>query len=128
MDSVSPNTFISAYQTAYLPNSAGGPAFGFNTNWLGDAGFSGNSPSPDSVFFQVIAAPGSNIVVVVSNVGAANLGVGDPFTITVEGFIDSEFTDLPPVPEPATISLICLGLGGVLWAGRKRGILAARGR
>src|SRR5262249_20150370 len=29
----STNLFFSAYDTAYLPNSAGAPNFGFNTNW-----------------------------------------------------------------------------------------------
>src|SRR5689334_19672918 len=42
LDSNSVNLFVSAYDTAYLPNSAGAPNFGFNLNYLGDAGFSGD--------------------------------------------------------------------------------------
>jgi hypothetical protein len=47
--------FASAYTTSYLPNSAGAPNFGFETHWLGDAGFSGNSFGVDPAFFQVVA-------------------------------------------------------------------------
>src|SRR5215831_2229349 len=106
-DSLSPNTFVSAYDTAYLPNSGPLPNLGFNTNWLGDAGFSGNPFPGDPLFFQVLVPMNHNLVVVVNNTGASNLGVGDPFHLTVEGFVDSEFTDpsIPPVPEPATLVL-----------------------
>src|SRR5262245_12290210 len=38
-DTNSVNLFFSAYDTAYLPNSAGAPNLGFDTNYLGDAGF-----------------------------------------------------------------------------------------
>jgi hypothetical protein len=55
-DSLSLNTFVSAYDTTYdttyVPNSAGLPNLGFDTHWLGDAGFSGNAFGTDPVFFR----------------------------------------------------------------------------
>jgi hypothetical protein len=109
-DSSSLNTFVSAYDTSYAPNSAGPPNLGFNTNWLGDAGFSGNFFPGDPEFFQAIISQNHNLLIVVNNTAAANVGVGDPFHLLVEGFIDSNFTDPPPaVPEPATVVLTSSG-------------------
>jgi len=119
VDSNSGNIFFSAYDTAYLPNSGGAPNLGFNTNWLGDAGFSGNPFPGDPDFFQVVVPAGHNVLVVVSNTAANNVGVGDPFHLIVEGFVDTEFTDPPPaVPEPATLLLGASGLA--MFAGRSR--------
>jgi len=120
-DSVSDNTFISAYDTSYVPNSAGSPFFGFNTNWLGDAGFSGNFPPPNPLFFQVLIPVNHNLLLVVNNTAAANVGVGDPFRLIVEGFVDSEYTDPVPVPEPATVFLTASGLALLGLIRRTRG-------
>jgi hypothetical protein len=109
-DSISPNTFVSAYDTSYAPNSAGAPNFGFDTNWLGDAGFSGNLLPGDPLFFQVLIQQSHDLLIIVSNTAAANVGVGDPFHLIVEGFIDSQYTDPAPVPEPATVLLSGTGL------------------
>jgi hypothetical protein len=87
VDSVSANTFVSAYDTSYAPES------GFDTNWLGDAGFSGNFPPPSPIFFQVRIPQNHDLLIVVNNTGAANVGVGDPFHLIVEGFADSQFTE-----------------------------------
>jgi hypothetical protein len=121
-DSISANTFFSAYDTAYLPDSAGAPNFGFNTNWLGDAGSSGNFFGTDPLFFQVVVPVGHNLLIVVNNTAASNLGVGDPFHLIVEGFIDSEFTDppAPAVPEPATLLLGASGLAMIAKSRFKR--------
>src|ERR1041385_4081743 len=90
------NTFVSAYDTTYLPNSAGGPNFGFDTNYLGDPGFSGNFFNNDPNFFQVIVPSGHKLLVVVNDATAGNGGLGNSYELTVEGFIDNQFTD-PPV-------------------------------
>jgi hypothetical protein len=115
MDSTSTSTFFSAYDTAYLPNSAGGPNFGFDLNWLGDAGLSGNPFPPDPAFFQVIVPVNHTLLVIVNNTLAGNVGVGDPFHLIVEGFADSQFTE--PVPEPTTL---VLGATGLVLLGIKR--------
>jgi hypothetical protein len=86
VDSVSPYTFVSAYDTSYNPD------LGFALNWLGDAGFSGNFPSPNPIFFQVNVPQNHDLLVVVNNTATANVGVGDPFQLMVEGFADSQFT------------------------------------
>jgi hypothetical protein len=110
-DSASLNTFVSAYDTSYLPNSAGAPSFGFNVNWLGDAGFSGNPFPGDPVFFQVLIPANHDLLIVVNNTAAGDIGVGDPFHLIVEGFIDSEYTDPPStVPEPSSVVLALSGL------------------
>jgi hypothetical protein len=114
-DSISADTFISAYDTSYNPNSAGAPNFGFNVNWLGDGGASGNFFGTDPLFFQVGTQTGHLLVLVVSEANPANAGIGDPFRLTVEGFVDTEYTD---VPEPA--SLLLAGSGIALAALRRR--------
>jgi PEP-CTERM motif len=116
LDSSSTNIFISAYDTFYAPNSAGGPNFGFDTNWLGDAGLSGNDFGVDPLFFQVFVPLNHNLVLVINNTGASNVGVGDRFNLLVEGFADTEFND--PVPEPAT--MVLTGSGLALMALRRR--------
>jgi hypothetical protein len=86
VDSVSPSTFVSAYDTSFDPAM-------FATNWLGDAGFSGNFPPPNPIFFQVRVPQNHDLLVVVNNTGAANIGVGDAFGLFVEGFADSQFSE-----------------------------------
>ncbi len=107
MDSLSANTFASAYLTSYSPDSAGSPNFGFDTDWLGDAGSSGNYFGTDPIFFQVIVPAGQKLALVVNNTGASGLGLSDPFHLTVEGFYDSNFDE---TPEPGTVFLIGGGL------------------
>jgi hypothetical protein len=123
VDSLSTNTFVAAYDTSYLPDSAGGPSFGFDVNWLGDAGTSGNFFGTDPLFFQVFVPIGHTLVLVVNNTGVGTVGLGDPFRLTVEGFVDTEFTDPPagtpaPVPEPS--SMLLMGAGLVATAGVRR--------
>jgi PEP-CTERM motif len=121
VDSVSTNTFFAAYSGSYLPDSSGAPNFGFDTNWLGDAGTSGDFFGVDPLFFQVQANPLADLIIVVNNTGGANVGVGDPFNLLVEGFIDTEFDD-PPVntPEPASMFLLGTGLVGLFAACQRR--------
>lgn len=103
-DSLSANTFVSAYDTSYAPG------VNFALNWLGDPGNSANAFGTDPLFFQVVVPLNHNLLIIVNNTGAADLGVGDPFRILAEGFIDTEFTDPPArVPEPATLLLGCVG-------------------
>jgi hypothetical protein len=124
IDSLSTNTFLAAYDTAYLPNSGGTPNLGFDTNWLGDAGSSGNFFGTDPLFFQVIVPANHNLILVVNQTATGTTGLGNtnPYTITVEGFIDSAFTDPAAAPEPAGVLLSSGGLLVLSLAGfaRKR--------
>jgi PEP-CTERM motif len=122
-DSVSLNTFVSAYETAYTPDSVMSGNFGLDTNWLGDAGSSGNFFGVDPLFFQVIVPVNTNLVVVVNNTAASSVGVGDPYHLTVEGFIDSNFDDPPAVPEPGTVGLLAVGAIMLLTLHRRQRLL-----
>lgn len=114
-------TFVSAYDTRYLPDSNASTSLGFDTNWLGDPGGSGNDFGTDPQFFQVIVPANHTLVVVVNNSNAANGGVGDAFHLTVEGFLDSGFNDT--VPEPAGFVLMGGGLALLaVWRKRRGGV------
>ena len=89
--------FASAYQNTYNPNSAGSPNFGFDTNWLGDNGFSGNFfGGTDTVSFQVQVPVGADLVVVVNNTNANNVGTGEQYHLIVQAYSDPAFTS-PPI-------------------------------
>jgi len=115
VDSLATTTFVSVYDGGYAPDSAGSPNFGFDTHWLGDAGTSGDTFGTDPLFFQVLPSAHDNIVIVVNQTSAgtspgAGIGSTNPFHITVEGFIDSEFDDPAPTPEPSALFLSGGGL------------------
>jgi hypothetical protein len=113
------NAFAAAYQGSYNPGD-------LSENYLGDIGASGNSFGNPG-FFQVLAAQNSQVILVISSAVSGAGGVGTPFTLTTESFIDTDFTDPPTeeIPEPASMTLMSLGLGGLgLAAWRRR---AARG-
>ena len=116
-DSISAVTFVSAYDTTYLPDS-GGLNFGFDQNWLGDPGISGNYFGVDPLFFNVIEPVNSWLIVVVNQTTPGTAGLGDLYGLTVEGYIDSDFTSTssdstPPVPEPSGLILTATVLGVV---------------
>src|ERR1700730_7162043 len=91
--SVPVNTFVSAYDMSYRPE------IGFDTNWLGDEGASGDYLGVvDPAFFQVLIPQTHDLLIIVNNTGAADVGVGDPFHLIVEGFVDGQFTE-PEHPD-----------------------------
>ena len=104
-DSTSLNTFFSVYQGNYDPTNLA-------TNWLGDAGTSGNYFGTDPIFVDVVAAMNSTVTLVVYNTAANGVGINDPFTITTSAYPDSTFNsdpvELQPVrvPEPSTVLLL----------------------
>jgi hypothetical protein len=116
VDSISASTFVSAYDVSYAPDSAGAPNHGFDTNWLGDAGFSGNLFGTDPIFFNVIAPVNSNLIVVVNETAANGGGLLQPYHLTVEGYLDSSFTS---TPEPSSLLLVLAALS-IMYAARTR--------
>jgi len=103
IDSVPANTFASAYVPSYNPSNVP-PNNGLDINYIGDAGRSGNFFGVDPVSFEVYVPVRTNFLVVVNT--SSNAGIGQPFTITVQGFLDDQFTS---TPEPS--SLVLLGSG-----------------
>jgi hypothetical protein len=112
MDDPAANVFASAYLGSYNPGA------GLDVNYLGDAGQSGNHLGVDPLVFQVVVPPHSDLVAVVNTTSA--LGIGETFRLTVEGFYDSEYSDVPGVPEPSTFLLFGAGVAALVWKLRGR--------
>lgn len=106
-DSATTNFFDSAYLASYSPGGLD-PNYGFDVNYLGDPGRSGNQGGLPEVF-QVVVLPNSNLVIVVNAVTALNSGglPGGLFDLKIEGFTSA------PVPEPTTLLLVSFGLVGL---------------
>jgi len=110
------NIFVSAYQNSFNPNSAGGLNFGFDTNWLGDNGFSGNFfGGTDSVSFQVLVPAGADLVIVVNNTGGGNVGTNEQYHLIAQAYTDPAFTS-PPIFSnvPANITKEATGPNGAV--------------
>ena len=110
-DSLSTETFASAYKTSYDPTDLA-------LNYLGDPGTSGNFFGTDPLVFQVLASIPAELLVVVNTTSPAGLGV--PFRILVEGFTSPDFSDTVPEPSAAMLSFAGLGAAGILLLVRRR--------
>ncbi len=111
IDSASANTFFSGYANVYDPVN---PA----TNYLGDAGSSGNPFPGDPRFFQLVI-PSTQKLVLVMNESVTAGGLNLPAGILVEAFRDTLYTNLSAVPEPTTGAMLALGIA-TLAAMRRR--------
>jgi len=100
--------FVSAYLGSYSPNPVAANR-GLDINYMGDAGFSGNSFGNPG-FFQVVAPVNGTVILVVNDPSTTNAALGQSFHLTAESYIDTQFTDPPAgAPEPATAYLSLAG-------------------
>jgi hypothetical protein len=111
-DSATTTTFLSAYLDFYNP-------LNLATNYLGDAGFSGNPFGVDPLFFQVVV-PAAHHLILVLNETTPNAGLNLPGNLVVEAFSDTEFTDLEAIPEPGTFALLFSGIAILRTTRRRR--------
>jgi hypothetical protein len=101
---------VSAYLGSFTPvNTA--PNYGLDVNYLGDPG--STEPFGNPSFFQIAVALHTQIVIAIAEVNGGT-GIDAPFSLIVEGFLNTEFDDIPdyhpPVPEPTTSVLFGSGL------------------
>lgn len=113
MDSVTANTFASAYLT-YNPTNTG-TNHNMDVGYLGDAGSSGNYFGTDPISFEVYVPIHTDFLIVVNT--SSNTGLGQPFTVTVQGFLDDQFT---PTPEPSSLMLLGSGVLGIAGLVRRK--------
>jgi hypothetical protein len=128
LDDPGARLFVSAYLGAFAPvNTA--PNYGLNTNYLGDAGLT--QPFGNPSFFQIAVAPHTQIVIPIVEVNPGG-GTGASFTLIVEGFLDTDFNDIPDyqppsaVPEPTTSALFGSGLALVALARKAQRMRSGR--
>jgi hypothetical protein len=117
--------FVSAFANSYDPSNRG-------NNWLGDMGSSGeyqfyNPPIPgDDIDFEVVLPAGDNLVLLVNSTLGGASGVGNqPYSIAINAFSDTQYSDpvLAPVsatPEPGSLMLTLTGVLGSLGVARRR--------
>ncbi len=115
LDDPTAGLFVAAFLNSFNPVNSP-PNYGLDINYLGDPGLT--QPFVNPSFFQIQVATHTTIVLPVNEVNPGG-GTGRPFDLIVEGFLDSSFGDVAPVPEPAPFGLFAGGLA-VLVAIRAR--------
>jgi hypothetical protein len=106
--------FDAAYVNAYTPVNSS-PNYGLNVNYQGDPGLS--QPLGDPSFFQIVAATNTNLLIPINEVNPGG-GAGRTFRLIVEGFYDTEYSE---VPEPTSLLLTGCGaavVGALRWKKR----------
>ncbi len=111
------SVFGSAYLMAYLPNPTATNR-GLDVNYLGDNGASGDPLDGVPRSFRVVVPTGMSLVVVVNEFASTNSGIGQPFSLLVQGYTNAMYGEPngpaagPGVPETGTSALL-LGIGCV---------------
>ena len=90
-DSIPTNTFLSAYMDVYDP-------LNLATNWLGDAGTSGNFFGVDPLFFQVVVPAGHHLILVLERQTSNGAGLDLSGNILVEAFSERIHRTTPDPP------------------------------
>jgi hypothetical protein len=124
VDSLSTSVFYSAYRGSYHPSNMA-------TNWLGDAGTSGNDFGTDPLYFDVFVGMNNTLVLLVNETltnGGLNM---PPAGLFITGYTDNSYdgaVDLTPllsgfalvIPEPSTLALFGLPLVALGFSARRR--------
>jgi hypothetical protein len=107
IDSTSVNTFFAAYATSYSATNQA-------ASYLGDPGASGNIFGVKPQVFRFVMPSTTQTLVILMNETVVGAGLNQPGTVRVEAFRDSNFNNLAPIPEPASMALFGFGLAALL--------------
>ena len=106
-DDVATDLFASAYLNSYDPSKKA-------SNWLGDAGTSGNDFGVDALYFDVMVPKGEKLLLVFNSAvpGLPTTSIGNYF---VSAYSDAEYDEnfSSAVPEASTWLMMILGFGAV---------------
>jgi hypothetical protein len=93
--------FFLAYSAPFNPANPG-------ANYLGDAGSSGSNTT-----FQVTRASGADQVYLVVHEVNAGAGLNQPYRLVANAYADASRSALSAVPEPASATLLLMGVGAL---------------
>ena len=102
------SVFVAAYFGGYNPSNP-------TATYWGDAGSSQPFGGPSS--FQVVVPEFQDLTLVINNTAGSGGGVGDPYELIVQGYLDTQYTN---TPEPSSLLLLGSGALGIAGLVRRR--------